>query len=51
MMTETVINNLTVTAALALGIAGTASVHQIWIEQVEGQGAMVRFGEFGENLR
>ena len=25
--------------------------HQIWIEQSEGQNAVVRFGEFGENLR
>jgi len=25
--------------------------HQIWIEQAEGQNAVVRFGEFGENLR
>lgn len=51
MMTDTVIKKMTVTAALVLGIAGTASAHQIWIEQIEGQGAVVRFGEFGENLR
>ena len=42
---------LTLAAGLLLGIATTASAHQIWIEQAEGRGAMVRFGEFGENLR
>jgi uncharacterized GH25 family protein len=30
---------------------GTAQAHQIWLEQAEGQGAVIRFGEFGENLR
>lgn len=28
-----------------------SQAHQIWIEQAEGQNAVVRFGEFGENLR
>ncbi|MDF0494252.1 cobalt ABC transporter substrate-binding protein [Bradyrhizobium yuanmingense] len=28
-----------------------AQAHQIWIEQADGQNAIVRFGEFGENLR
>ena len=42
---------LTACVALLLGVATTASAHQIWIEQPEGQGAVVRFGEFGENLR
>ncbi|MDA9544361.1 cobalt ABC transporter substrate-binding protein [Bradyrhizobium sp. CCBAU 45321] len=28
-----------------------ARAHQIWIEQADGQNAIVRFGEFGENLR
>jgi uncharacterized GH25 family protein len=37
-------------AALACA-AGTAQAHQIWIEQAEGQSAVIRFGEFGENLR
>lgn len=37
-------------AALACA-AGTAQAHQIWIEEAEGQGAVIRFGEFGENLR
>lgn len=34
-----------------LGLAMPAQAHQIWIEQPEGQNAVVRFGEFGENLR
>lgn len=39
-------------AAIALLIAAApAQAHQIWIEQAEGQNAVVRFGEFGENLR
>jgi len=28
-----------------------AQAHQIWIEQADGQNAIVRFGEYGENLR
>jgi hypothetical protein len=41
------------TLALALlGPASTVQAHQIWIEQPAGQKtAVVRFGEFGENLR
>ena len=41
------------TAAFALlGFAGAAQAHQIWIEQPAGEKtAVVRFGEFGENLR
>jgi len=39
-------------AAIALfGVVMPAQAHQIWIEQPEGQNAVVRFGEFGENLR
>jgi hypothetical protein len=39
-------------AIAALLTMMTPSVaHQIWIEQAEGQNAVVRFGEFGENLR
>ncbi|UYG53926.1 DUF4198 domain-containing protein [Comamonas endophytica] len=40
-------------ATLALlGFAHAAQAHQIWIEQPAGQqNAIVRFGEFGENLR
>ncbi len=37
-------------AALSLSFASPASAHHIWIE-VDGQGAKVYFGEFGENLR
>lgn len=42
-----------VSAAIALlAFANTAQAHQIWIEQPAGQkDAIVRFGEFGENLR
>jgi uncharacterized GH25 family protein len=39
-------------ALIALLCAATpVQAHQIWIEQSEGQNAVVRFGEFGENLR
>ena len=31
--------------------AGAAHAHQIWIEQPSGGNAIIRFGEFGENLR
>lgn len=34
-----------------LAVAGAAQAHQIWIEQPAGQNAVIRFGEFGENLR
>ena len=34
-----------------LGAMTSAQAHQIWIEQPEGQNAVIRFGEFGENLR
>ena len=34
-----------------LGAIAPVQAHQIWIEQSEGQNAVVRFGEFGENLR
>ena len=39
-------------AVLALlGAVLPAQAHQIWIEQADGQNAVIRFGEFGENLR
>lgn len=39
-------------SALLLASAGAAQAHQIWIEQAAGQErAIVRFGEFGDNLR
>lgn len=42
----------TFTAVLALlGLATAAQAHQIWLEQPAGQRAMIRFGEFGDNLR
>ena len=34
-----------------LGVITPIQAHQIWIEQSEGQNAVVRFGEFGQNLR
>jgi len=37
-------------AALCLATAGSASAHHLWLE-VDGQGAKIYFGEFGENLR
>jgi uncharacterized GH25 family protein len=39
------------TLIVLLGFAATAQAHQIWLEQPEGQNAVIRFGEFGENLR
>ncbi|MBV7486274.1 DUF4198 domain-containing protein [Bordetella sp. BOR01] len=39
------------TAIATLGLAASAHAHQIWIEQPEGQSAVIRFGEFGDNLR
>ncbi|RZT39241.1 DUF4198 domain-containing protein [Cupriavidus agavae] len=38
-------------AGALLGLAATAQAHQVWIEQPAGQGAVLRFGEYGENLR
>ena len=43
---------LTATAILAAtGFGAAAQAHQIWLEQPAGQNAVIRFGEFGENLR
>ncbi len=38
-------------AIAALSLTATAQAHQIWIEQPAGKPAVVRFGEFAENLR
>jgi hypothetical protein len=35
----------------ALGFCPAAQAHQIWLEQPEGENAILRFGEFDENLR
>ena len=44
--------NKTLAAAFALlGFATASQAHQIWLEQPAGQSAVIRFGEFGENLR
>jgi hypothetical protein len=49
-MTSTI--NRTLTVLLALGAFSTAApAHQIWIEQPPGEDAVIRFGEFGDNLR
>jgi uncharacterized GH25 family protein len=42
---------LSIAAVALLGSIASAQAHQIWIEQAEGQNAVIRFGEFGENLR
>jgi uncharacterized GH25 family protein len=34
-----------------MGFATAAQAHQIWLEQPAGQSAVIRFGEFGDNLR
>lgn len=44
-------NRLSIAIVALLGLAVPANAHQIWIEQPEGQNAVIRFGEFGENLR
>lgn len=41
---------IAVAAAFVLSTAGIAAAHHVWIE-VDGQGAKIYFGEFGENLR
>jgi hypothetical protein len=42
---------LSIALAALLGLALPAQAHQIWIEQPESGSAVIRFGEFGENLR
>lgn len=39
------------TLIAVVGLVATAQAHQIWLEQPDGQNAVIRFGEFGENLR
>ncbi|WP_063583255.1 hypothetical protein [Achromobacter ruhlandii] len=38
-------------AIAALCLSATAQAHQVWIEQPAGKSAVIRFGEFAENLR
>ncbi|MGA1856830.1 cobalt ABC transporter substrate-binding protein [Azospirillum sp. 11R-A] len=42
---------LSIAVVALLGLAAPANAHQIWIEQTDGQNAVIRFGEFGDNLR
>jgi hypothetical protein len=35
----------------AFALCSAANAHQIWLEQPEGENAVIRFGEFGDNLR
>jgi uncharacterized GH25 family protein len=44
-------NKLPLAMLALLAVTMPAQAHQIWIEQADGQNAVVRFGEFGENLR
>jgi len=37
--------------AALLAVAASAQAHQVWLEQAEGDTVVLRFGEFGENLR
>lgn len=49
---NTLFMHKTLAAAFALlGFATASQAHQIWLEQPAGQSAVIRFGEFGENLR
>jgi hypothetical protein len=45
------LTKLYIAAFTFLGLLTPAQAHQIWIEQADGQNAVVRFGEFGDNLR
>lgn len=40
----------TVVSALVCA-SGAAQAHQLWLEQPAGEAAVIRFGEFGDNLR
>jgi uncharacterized GH25 family protein len=42
---------LSLAVVAMLGTVTSVQAHQIWIEQADGENAVVRFGEFGENLR
>ena len=42
---------LSIVVIALLALVTPSQAHQIWIEQSEGQKAVVRFGEFGQNLR
>ena len=42
---------LSIAIAALLALVTPSQAHQIWIEQADGQNAVVRFGEFGYNLR
>jgi uncharacterized GH25 family protein len=44
-------NKFAIALFATLSFALPAQAHQIWIEQPKGQNAVIRFGEFGENLR
>ncbi len=46
-----IMTKLFIAAVALLALVTPLQAHQIWIEQPEGQNAVVRFGEFGENLR
>jgi hypothetical protein len=49
---ESIVKLSLVTLAFLLTLATAAQAHYIWIEQpAAGQAAVIRFGEFGENLR
>lgn len=42
---------LSIAVIALLVLATPVQAHQIWIEQADGQNAVIRFGEFGQNLR
>ena len=42
---------LFIAVIVLLGVVTPVQAHQVWIEQSEAKNAVVRFGEFGENLR
>ena len=44
-------NKILTTALFLSGLSMSATAHQSWIEQAAGQRAVIRFGEFGDNLR
>lgn len=44
-------NKTLISLCVLLGFSAAAPAHQLWLEQPAGQNAVIRFGEYGENLR
>lgn len=44
-------NKTLIALCVLLGLSAGTQAHQLWLEQPAGQNAVIRFGEYGENLR